>query len=93
LGRTIKKETNGGILGDILAGIANAAVDATENADLRSWRTMPGYCYAGEFEIEEGNYDIVIKFYDKFNTEVLTTTFDDFKIIKGLNLLESFYLD
>ena len=93
LGRTIKKETNGGILGDILVGIANAAVDATENADLRSWRTMPGYCYVGEFEIEEGNYEIMIKFYDKFNTEVLTTTFTDYKVIRGLNLLESFYLD
>jgi len=93
LGRTIKKETKGGILGDILTGIANAAVDATENADLRSWRTMPGYCYVGEFDIEEGTYNIDIKFYDNFNNEVLVTSYTDYKVRRGLNLLESFYLD
>ena len=93
LGRTIKKETNGGFLGDILTGIANAAMDATENADLRSWRTMPGYCYAGEFNIEEGIYNIDIKFYDNLNNEVLVTSYTDYKVRRGLNLLESFYLD
>ncbi len=93
LGRTIKKETKGGILGDILTGIANAAVDATENANLRSWRTMHGYCYVGEFDIEEGTYNIDIKFYDNFNNEVLVTSYTDYKVRRGLNLLESFYID
>jgi hypothetical protein len=67
IGRSIKKETKDDLLGDILVGIANAAVDATENADLRSWRTMPGFCYVGEFEMKPGKYDIEIKFSDEFN--------------------------
>ena len=93
LGRTIKKETDGGILGDILVGIANAAVDATENADLRNWRTIPGYCYVGEFKLDEGLYDIEIKFYDEFDQEIMSTLYNDYKITIGLNLVEAFYLD
>jgi uncharacterized protein len=92
LGRTIKKEAKG-TLGDILVGIANAAVDATENADLRSWRTMPGYCYVGEFQIEEGTYNIEIKFSNQFNEPVLSTTYSDYKVTSGLNLLEAFHLN
>jgi len=93
LGKTIKKETDDGILGDILVGIANIAVDATENADLRNWRTLPGYCYVGEFEMEEGTYDIEIRFYDEFNQEIMSTIYKDYKIIRGLNLVETFHLD
>jgi len=91
-GRTIKKEVKGS-LGDILVGIANAAVDATENADLRSWRTMPGYCYVGEFKIEEGTYNIEIRFSDQYNESVLSTTYSDYKVTSGLNLLEAFHLN
>lgn len=93
LGRTIKKETGGGLLGDLLTGIANAAVDATENADLRSWRTMPGFCYVGEFKIEEGVYNIEVKFYNHYNEEVLTTTYSDYQVTRGLNLVEAFHLN
>ena len=93
LGRTIKKETDGGILGDILVGIANAAVDATENADLRSWRTIPGYCYVGEFQMNEGVYDIEIKFFNEYNQEILSTVYSDYKVTKGLNLVEAFHLN
>lgn len=93
LGRTIKKETDGGILGDILVGITNAAVDATEAADLRSWRTMPGLCYVGEFEIPKGIYDIEIKFINHYNQPVLSTTYWDYNVKSGLNLLEAFHVN
>jgi len=93
LGRTIKKETDGGVLGDILAGIANAAVDATEASDLRSWRTMPGFCYVGEFEIEKGTYDIEIRFLNHFNEPILSTTYWEYNVKSGLNLLEAFDLN
>ncbi|MCB9209179.1 MAG: hypothetical protein H6612_00620 [Ignavibacteriales bacterium] len=93
LGRTIKKETDDGILGDILVGIANAAVDATEGADLRSWRTMPGFCYVGEFKITEGTYDIEIRFLNQFNQPILSTYYDDYIIKSGLNLLEAYHFN
>jgi len=92
LGRTIKKEAKG-TLGDILVGIANAAVDVTENADLRSWRTIPGFCYVGEFEIEEGTYNIEIRFSNQFNDQILSTIYSDYKVTSGLNLLEAFHLN
>ena len=92
LGRSIKKEADG-FLGDILVGIANAAVDATENADLRSWRTIPGFCYVGEFELKEGSYDIEIRFYNQFNEQILSTIYKDYKITRGLNLVEAFHLN
>lgn len=93
LGRKIKKETDNGILGDILVGIANAAVDATEGADLRSWRTMPGYCYVGEFKIDEGIYDIEIIYLNQFNQPIVSTFYEDYKVKPGLNLLEAFHFN
>lgn len=93
LGRTIKKETDGGILGDILVGIANAAVDATERADLRSWRTIPGYCYVGEFNLIEGTYDIDVKFINSYDEVISSTSYKDYKITQGLNLVEAFHLN
>ena len=93
LGESIKKETKDDFLGDILAGIANIAVDATENADLRSWRTMPGYCYVGEFNLEPGKYDIEIKFFDEFNNLIFSTLYSDYRVTRGLNLVEAFHLN
>jgi len=93
LGRTIKKETKDDVLGDVLAGILNAAVDVTEKADLRSWRTMPGYCFVGEFEIDEGTYDIEIKFLDHYNQVLTTTTYANYQIIRGLNLVEGYHIN
>ncbi|MDX1699461.1 MAG: hypothetical protein R3250_02525 [Melioribacteraceae bacterium] len=93
LGRTIKSETKDDFLGDILVGIANAAVDATENADLRSWRTMPGFCYVGEFEMRPGRYNIEIKFYDEFNNIIFSTLYTDYRVSRGLNLVEAFHLN
>jgi len=93
LGRTIQKETDGGLLGDILVGITNAAVDATEGADLRSWRTLPGYCYVGEFKIEKGNFDIEIRFLNHFDEPIISTTYWNYNIKSGINLLEAFHIN
>ena len=51
------------LLGALLNLGVDAAVDATENPDLRSWRTMPQKCYIGEYKLEPGVYDIDIIFY------------------------------
>jgi hypothetical protein len=93
LGKSIKGETKDELLGDILAGIANLAVDATENADLRTWRTMPGYCHVGEFNLKEGVYDIEIKFFDELNNLIYSTLYNEYRITRGLNLVEAFYLN
>ena len=80
-------------MGNVAAALTNALVDATENADLRSWRTMPGYCFVGEYDIEPGVYDIEIRFVGENNTFLSSRTYKDFRIINGLNLLEAYHLN
>jgi hypothetical protein len=92
LGRTIKKEADG-LFGDILAGIANAAVDATENADLRSWRTMPGYSFVGEYDLEPGKYNIEIRFLGGNGNILSKKVVENFTITRGLNLIEAVHLN
>jgi hypothetical protein len=59
----IKKQTGANDLFSALINIAtDLAVDATENADLRCWHTMPQKCFVGEFDLEPGKYDISIHF-------------------------------
>lgn len=92
LGREIKKEADG-IFGDILTGVVNAAVDATENADLRCWRTMPGYSFIGEFPIEEGKHTIKITFYDDLGRPLKEKIYRNYKPNDKINLLEAVYLN
>jgi hypothetical protein len=92
LGRTIKKEADG-LFGDILAGIANAAVDATENADLRSWRTMPGYSFVGEYELEPGKYNIEVRFLGETGNILSKKVVENYPVKRGLNLIEAVHLN
>ncbi len=92
IGRTIKKDVKG-TLGDILAGVVNVAVDATENADLRSWRTMPGYCFVAEFPMEKGIYNIEILFLNQFGEVISYKTIEKYKVTSGLNLVEAVHLN
>ncbi len=93
LGRTVKKEAGGGFLGDLAALATNIAVDLTENADLRSWRTMPGYSFTAEFEIEPGVHDIEIRFVDMNRKLLAKRKYDNYKVNKKLNLLDAVYLN
>lgn len=92
LGREVKKEAKGA-LGDILAGVINAAVDATEHADLRGWRTMPGYAFVGEVPIDKGEYDIEIRFVADDGTVLKSTYYNSYEVSGKINLIETFYLD
>jgi len=92
-GRTIKKETGDNFLGDVAAALTNALVDATEHADLRSWRTMPGYCFVGEYDIDPGVYNVEIRFIGEIGQILSKRVYKDFKVVKGLNLLEAYHLN
>ncbi|HEX2983587.1 MAG TPA: hypothetical protein VHO28_08605 [Ignavibacteriales bacterium] len=90
LKQSVRKSTGEGLGGFLSNLLVDIAVDATENADLRCWRTMPGYCYAGEFELEEGEYNIDIVFLDGGNKPISKTTYSNYKVNKkGLNLLNA----
>ncbi len=92
-GEEIKKNTKDKALGDVLAFLFNAAVDMTEHADLRTWRTIPGYSFTAEIPIDEGTYDIEIRFVGLKEQTLKTVKYKNFPIKSGLNVLEAFYLD
>ncbi len=70
--------------------LVDIAVGATEKADLRTWNTMPGKCYIGEFEIVPGVYDITVDYYADDGSLIRSYDFPDQKIERGkLNLFET----
>lgn len=63
----IKKETEAdGILGAFIDLAVDVGVDATERADLRSWKTMPQHCYVGNFKLPPGTHQIQLQFLDDY---------------------------
>ena len=50
-------ENRGGLLGSVIGAVAAAA---TEQADDRIWRTLPGRVYIARAEIPEGNHHVII---------------------------------
>ncbi len=93
LGRTVKKEAGGGFLGDLAALATNIAADLTENADLRSWRTMPGYSFVGEFDIQPGTYNVEIRFVNMQGKTLAKREYKNYKVTSKLNLLDAVYLN
>ena len=88
--KKLKKETTAkGGWGTLLDAVVDIGVDATENADLRCWRMMPRYCYAGEIPISPGTHDIIIEFYNKTNLLIKKKTYPNFSISKKLNLIDA----
>lgn len=77
------------ILGGLLNFGVDSIVDATENPDLRCWRTMPQRCYIGEYRLNPGEYDISIRFYNKNGLLVKEKIHSNFEITEGLNLIEA----
>lgn len=87
--KKLKKEVKADkFWGAILDAAVDIGVDATENADLRSWRTMPQKCYVGEFDITSGQHDIEVHFYNKNNLLVQKKTFSNFSAGNNLNLID-----
>ena len=57
-------QNQGGLAAGILGSIvADVAVEASEQADLRTARFFPAYAYAGEFDIPPGEHRIEIEYY------------------------------
>lgn len=91
IGRDIKKGVDNGF-GDLLVALTNAAVDASEHADLRCWRTMPAYCFAGEIPLTKGIYDVEIRFIGGNGSIIQKKWFKNLKIHRGINIIEAFHL-
>lgn len=92
IGRKLQGDNNS-FIGDLILLLTNAAVDITENADLRLWRTTPGFCYAGEFPVTEGEHNIEVRFVDLEGRVLSIQSVKNYKITRGLNLLEAINLN
>ncbi len=90
----IGKEIKNPILKFAARIATDAAVDATENADLRISRFFPDQALIGEFKIPAGQHDINIQYYSRNGSLLFVDKFPGYEIKEGsLNLINSFYLN
>jgi uncharacterized protein len=71
----------------------DAIFDATENPDLRVCSTFPRLCFTGEIPLKPGNYQIKVLYYGYDNSLLQEENHPDFTVKKGINLLETVYLN
>ena len=89
-----KKDSAGEIFGRWLAKTAiSVGVAATEQADLRCWRTMPSKCLVGEFEVPPGKHHVEVQFLDANGGILQRTTVADYQAGKPLNLIQANYIN
>lgn len=79
----------------LLASIAtDVAVEASEGADLRSGRYIPGYAWVGNFEVPAGSHLFETQYLDANDTVIFVETLGQLTIKeRGLNLLSSVSID
>lgn len=86
-----KEKADDGSVGGWLKKLAiDAVVEATEAADLRCSRLLPGKIFVGDFEIAPGTYDVVVEFLDSTGNPVYSERYDKYTVTKNsFNLLEA----
>ena len=70
------KKNKSEIWGNILSSIGKAAINSTEQADLRCWRLVPSKFYAGEFLLSPGQHQVKIDYLNANGTVAKTETFN-----------------
>lgn len=79
-------------LGAFVNVMGKVAQETTEKADLRGWQTMPGKAYAKVLNLEEGEHEVTINYYNRSGVLIYTKTQN---VTAGgprdLNLVESIY--
>ncbi len=92
--KKLRKETGAeGLLGTFMDTMVDVGVDATENADLRCWQTMPDKCYVGEFNVPPGKHDITINFLNNSNLVVQSKTVPNYQIKEEFNFIDAVSLN
>jgi uncharacterized protein len=81
------------LLGAILNWTVDMAVDATENPDLRCWRTLPKNCFIGEFTLEGGKHNINVEFISSLGEIIKKEKFEDYNVSPRFNLIEAVCLN
>ncbi len=82
-----KKLKADGFLGMLLDASVDLAVDATEQPDLRIWKTLPKECHAAEFEVTPGHHKVFIECYGHQNDLLYQKQFEINAAPEKLNLI------
>jgi len=86
-----KKADTGGVGGWLKKAALDVAADISEDADLRSSQFLPGMIYVGDFEIEPGQYDLTIEFFDLEGNFIEQTTIEGYQVLEsGLNMVRAY---
>lgn len=89
----LRKQTGGGLMGQLTDLATDALVDATENADLRMGRFWPKQALIGEYNLAPGPHTVAVEYYDRNGTLLAKDNVGQVHVYMGeLNLVESFYL-
>lgn len=67
----------------LVAKALQTASTATEQADKRSWRTLPKQIMMATATLKPGNYSLDIKFYDEQNNFIMKKIIENVKILNG----------
>ncbi len=65
-----KQKSKNKFMAGLLKFAVDAITDATENADLRCWRTMPGRVYGGKLALPPGEHEIAFEYLDNHGNVV-----------------------
>ena len=83
----------GGVGGWLKKAAVDVGTEASEGADLRCSRLLPGRIYVGDFEIDEGMHDVRIEYLDDRGAVIDCRSIQGFEVRRDdFNLLESFLL-
>ncbi|MCD4651135.1 MAG: hypothetical protein K8S56_05025 [Candidatus Cloacimonetes bacterium] len=92
--QTDKLNTGSELADTLLRWGVNAAVDATENADLRIARFFPAFVYTQEMLLSEGKHTLKINYYSSSGLLLFADDHGEIEIkADSINLRESFCLD
>ena len=89
----LDKKTGGGLWGELTRAVTSAAVDATENADLRLSRYFPSSALVGDVEVPPGVHSVAVRFFDANGGLVYREDYGSQTIVAGkLNFFHTAYL-
>ncbi len=87
--KKLRKESGDNpFLNALINAAVDVGVDATEQPDVRCWRTMPQNCYVGEFFVEDGVHDIKVEFLTREELLIKSKELRQYQMQKHLNLLD-----
>lgn len=77
----------------LFSAVVDSATEISEQADLRTWRTMPSAAHAGYFPLPEGTYEVSLRFLDIRRKVLYRRDFQGVKVARArLNFLEGVLL-